>query len=88
MRDDRLRLRGVNTERERARGLFTEAGLTLFSTSPLINHSKDAGETHGKIRVPQAHTLTDTREHTQSGFSVRLRFIGVSETHLLEGVET
>ena len=54
VRDDRLRLRGVNIERERAQGLFT---LALSSTPPLINRSKDATETQTPHTETDAHTL-------------------------------
>lgn len=91
VRDDRLRLRGVNTEREegwRTLQWSRPDTLTLSSTSPLINHSKDAIETRG------LHTeITHTHKHTRhAALSAPARPtcspVGVSDTHQLRGVET
>lgn len=64
VRDDRLRLRGVNTEREEGWRTLQQScsdTLTLSSTSPLINHSKDAIETRG-LHTEIPHT-THTAIH-------------------------
>lgn len=63
VRDDRLRLRGVNTEREEGWRTLQRSRpdtLTLSSTSPLINHSKDAIETRG-LHTEITHTHTNTQ---------------------------
>lgn len=61
VRDDRLRLRGVNTG-ERAQGLFTVA---LSSTPTLIKRSKDAIETQSPCTEPYSQTHLDSlKTHT------------------------
>lgn len=96
MRDDRLRLRGVNTERERAGGLFTGARLTLWHPSqPLLwltalkmplRHGCPAWKTPSACEHIHCADSSGTATHLR--VSVGPRSIGVSDTHLLRGVET
>lgn len=87
VRDDRLRLRGVNTG-EKAQGLFTVA---LSSTPTLINRSKDAIETQFLHTEPYTHTHTPgliSETHFATLFATshtrwfaRLHFIRACQTH-------